>query len=138
MTYKISGNCNRCGSPIYVPAVWHGVQPPPNYHSCNCFLQNKLYTDTGTNPNPFIPYTPKDLPVPMQPTVYPTKNTQEAVEKLWEEFEDNDVTQTIPTGERLLRRLRKLEETVSDLQEKIESLEKDNEKLKSIKKILKD
>jgi hypothetical protein len=50
------GHCPRCGAPIYVPTVWHGITPPPNTYSCYCFQQNQPVwrsstTYRSTNPD---------------------------------------------------------------------------------------
>jgi len=37
MSHVKVGNCPRCGSPLYAPAVWHSVTPPPTEPSCHCF-----------------------------------------------------------------------------------------------------
>ena len=43
----IVGQCPRCGSPIYAPAVWNGITPPPSTPSCNCFPPNTVrYSNT--------------------------------------------------------------------------------------------
>jgi len=44
------GECNRCGSPIYTPTVWHGTNLPPHEHSCSCFqAQHKIVITDSTN-----------------------------------------------------------------------------------------
>ena len=45
----VTGYCPRCGAPIYVPSVWHGIIPPPSQYSCGCFHnESETYTTTGT------------------------------------------------------------------------------------------
>jgi hypothetical protein len=51
-TYTTVGNCPKCGAPIYVPTVWHGILPPPNMYSCGCFPSARTMTETHTNINP--------------------------------------------------------------------------------------
>lgn len=34
--FTIVGNCPQCGSPLYIPSVWHGITPPPTTRSCWC------------------------------------------------------------------------------------------------------
>lgn len=47
------GSCVRCGAPIYAPAVWHGVTPPPSTHSCTCFAAQQTVTTTSTRLTPY-------------------------------------------------------------------------------------
>jgi len=44
----IVSNCPKCGAPIYVPTIWHGIIPPPNEYTCGCVKQPKIITTTGT------------------------------------------------------------------------------------------
>jgi len=37
--YTQAGTCPKCGAPIYVPTVWHGVLPPPPVYTCQCTPQ---------------------------------------------------------------------------------------------------
>jgi len=38
--------CPKCGAPIYVPTIWHGVTPPCPIYSCSCNgSQNIVCTD---------------------------------------------------------------------------------------------
>jgi len=30
------GHCPKCGAPIYSPAIWHGITPPPVSYTCSC------------------------------------------------------------------------------------------------------
>lgn len=49
--WTIVSHCPKCGAPIYVPMIWHGVIPPPPEYSCTCFTlrgqQTVLTTKTG-------------------------------------------------------------------------------------------
>jgi hypothetical protein len=53
-TYTTVGNCPKCGAPIYVPTVWHGILPPPNMYSCGCFPSARTMTETHTKTNPYF------------------------------------------------------------------------------------
>ncbi len=44
-----SGSCPKCGAPIYVPTVWHGVTPPPPRYTCNCNPQTYSVTTNNTS-----------------------------------------------------------------------------------------
>lgn len=41
--YTQTGNCPKCGSPIYSPSPWNGVTPPPQNFTCICNGAN-VYT----------------------------------------------------------------------------------------------
>lgn len=49
MSYTPTGACQRCGAPIYVPFVWHGVIPLPPTYTCSC---------NGTGGTPGVTITP--------------------------------------------------------------------------------
>ena len=40
------GNCPKCGAPIYVPSIWHGITPPPPMYTCGC---NSSFTTVVTD-----------------------------------------------------------------------------------------
>jgi len=93
--------CPKCGAPIYLPSVWHGITPPPQTPSCNCW-------NLGTHSNQeYIPSPEYDIPhlnipqveIPMTTELakkfqlqeafqeFVAKGTQEAKAKLLEEIE---------------------------------------------------
>lgn len=39
-------HCPRCGAPIYVPLVWHGVTPPPSQYTCSCASSTYVATQS--------------------------------------------------------------------------------------------
>lgn len=47
--YNIVGHCPKCGAPIYAPAVWLGITPPPSNYSCMCISGHTIITTTSTN-----------------------------------------------------------------------------------------
>ena len=36
------GSCPKCGAPIYVPSIWHGITPPPNEYTCGCSQESTI------------------------------------------------------------------------------------------------
>lgn len=48
----MSGWVRVSACPMYVPAVWHAVTPPPVRRTCNCFPQPHVWTATGTGTGP--------------------------------------------------------------------------------------
>lgn len=36
MSFSQAGACPKCGAPLWVPAVWNSIVPPPVSFSCNC------------------------------------------------------------------------------------------------------
>jgi hypothetical protein len=32
----VVGSCPKCGAPVYGPAAWMGITPPPSTPSCAC------------------------------------------------------------------------------------------------------
>jgi len=124
--YTQISSCPKCGAPLYTPTHWNSIIPPPIHYSCNCYSVNVV------NSNPYITTNTQPLSTQNLP------NTNKAMDKLFEEFEDNDIVDSEPTNEKLLRRLRKLEDEVAELKELVLILKKDNEKIKHIKNILKD
>jgi hypothetical protein len=52
------GSCPKCGAPIWIPLMWHGIIPPTPQFSCNCFpQQHGIATTDGTSVN-FLPQKP--------------------------------------------------------------------------------
>ena len=63
------GYCPRCGAPIYAPAVWWSVLPPPVTYSCNCRYSGgpcaaPPVPPWGAGPPPQMPHTGDPLPYP--------------------------------------------------------------------------
>ena len=51
MGWVQSGQCPRCGAPIYTESPWFAVTPPPTKYSCMCHTENakyKIVTTTDT------------------------------------------------------------------------------------------
>jgi len=48
MSWTQVGTCPKCGAPMYVPMVWHGVLPPTPRRSCGCFPPQTIIT-SGTS-----------------------------------------------------------------------------------------
>lgn len=46
MSWTPVGHCPKCGAPMYVPMVWHGVQPPSPQRTCGCFPSRTITTNT--------------------------------------------------------------------------------------------
>ena len=46
-----TGNCLKCGAPIYAPTVWHSITPPPAQYSCSCNSGNITVVTTNNNRN---------------------------------------------------------------------------------------
>lgn len=44
----IVGHCPKCGAPIYVPTIWHGITAPPNEYSCDCIKRPRYEFVTTT------------------------------------------------------------------------------------------
>jgi hypothetical protein len=134
--YTQNGTCNKCGAATYVPTIWNSVLPPPTHYSCNCyFTAPKTFYTLNTTSNQ-LKFTPPPLQTSFPP--YDKDEKQKALDDLFEHFEDNDIAPTTWTPEKLLRRMKKLENVVEELVKKVDSLTKENEKIKSIKKILND
>mgnify|MGYP007031208556 FL=1 len=51
-SYTIASYCPKCGAPIYVPTVWHGILPPPNMYSCGCFPSARTMTEMHIKTDP--------------------------------------------------------------------------------------
>lgn len=49
MSYVQTSTCPKCGAPIYVPMMWHGIMPPPPMYSCACVPEARAITTTTTN-----------------------------------------------------------------------------------------
>lgn len=50
--YTQVGSCPHCGAPIYSPAFWMGVCPPPVTHTCQCVPHPQTEVSTGTSEYP--------------------------------------------------------------------------------------
>lgn len=47
---KIVGHCPKCGAPIYVPFMWHGITPPEAMYSCACvsYRNTSVFSTSST------------------------------------------------------------------------------------------
>lgn len=43
MGWVLSGQCPRCGAPIYIESPWFAVTPPPIRYSCTCHAESVKY-----------------------------------------------------------------------------------------------
>lgn len=50
MSWIQTGACPKCGSPIYVPMVWHGIYPPPPRYTCEHGPHRRYTSSTNTEP----------------------------------------------------------------------------------------
>lgn len=123
MTYTMNGSCPKCGSPTWLPTIWMSVLPPPTHYTCNCF--------------------------PTAPKTYYTTNTCtfdnkiNPLDNLFNELKKEGMVEELPVKkftppsleqsqvQHCLQELEKLKKRVSEL-------EKENNKLKTIKKLLND
>lgn len=48
--YVQTGQCPKCGAPIYCESPYWSILPPPPIYSCSCFAQDRqILTTDGTN-----------------------------------------------------------------------------------------
>jgi hypothetical protein len=57
MSYCPIGSCPHCGAPIYAPADWLAVIPPPSQYTCTCRYAHG-YQDPKTQTSTRIDWTP--------------------------------------------------------------------------------
>lgn len=99
MSFSIAGACPKCGSPLWVPAVWHAVVPPPVSYSCSC--NGAPLVTTGTNT--------LNLPPAMQAVQAKYREVMTKLETKKEKAEQAS------SPEEVLRRLAAMEVTVREL-----------------------
>jgi len=54
MSYSKVSDCPRCGAPIYVPAPWPSIIPPPPHYSCECYGSPGMGTATRVGNVPTV------------------------------------------------------------------------------------
>jgi len=44
---KLVGKCGNCGGRVFIPTIWHGVNPPhPQCESCGCVASDTAHLPT--------------------------------------------------------------------------------------------
>ena len=54
MNYQKSGHCAKCGAPYYTLMGWPGITLPRPIHTCYCWNNDTLVTNTIGPKEPFV------------------------------------------------------------------------------------